>query len=186
MLYFIIFLFKSGKLSLQNHVKSFSVPGVGWVYLRQPSAGDRAGCCLRSSGASVCFPVRAAWLWWWFLLLCGCEWPVHALRPLNLGLGCGQVCSCGEVSRNGSRPGRGLSAGSCAHCQGRSTAVFRPWRSGFCPGGIRGGGDASAMGSGGGRWRVTSPPSVKLSLWVCECWLSLLYSHNCVKSQFCS
>lgn len=59
MLYFNIFLFKSGKLSLQNHVKSFSVPGVGWVYLRQLCAGERAGCCLRSSGASVCFPVRA-------------------------------------------------------------------------------------------------------------------------------
>ena len=59
MLYFNIFLFKSGKLSLQNHVKSFSVPGVGWVYLRQLGAGERAGCCLRSSGASVCFPVRA-------------------------------------------------------------------------------------------------------------------------------
>lgn len=53
MLYFKFFLFESGKLSLQNHVKSFSVPGVGWVYVRQACAGERAGRCLRSSGASV-------------------------------------------------------------------------------------------------------------------------------------
>lgn len=58
MLHLKFFLFESRKLSLQNHVKSFSVPGVGWVYVRQACAGERAGRCLRSSGASVCFLVR--------------------------------------------------------------------------------------------------------------------------------
>lgn len=45
------------------------------------------------------------------------------------------------------------------------------------------------VGGGGGGWPLYfcvrgEIPLVKLSLWVCECWLSLPYSHNCRRANF--
>lgn len=156
MLYFNISFLKSGKLSLQNHVKtSASLVWAGCTSGRRVQGSLPGIVCI--APGPLYFPMRAPYgSDGVFFFLCGCEWPVLALRPLNLIFGRGQVCSCGEVSRNGNRPGHSLSTGSCAHGQGPPTAVPRPRRSEFCPGGIRGGGDASVTGSGWGRWRVTS------------------------------
>lgn len=140
--------------SLQNHVKaSASLVWAGCMSGRRVR-GERAGRCLRSSGPLFVF------LWEDLVALMVLSFPLWV-----------RVAGAPPPCEPGTQPWADLlvwwdlqrpawawarpSAGSCVHGQGPPTAVPRPWRSGFCPGGIRGSGDASVMGSGG-RWQVTS------------------------------
>lgn len=159
MLYFNIFSFRSGKLSLQNDFKSFSILDVGCAYVRQACLGERAVRRLRRSG--FCFFTRESTTdgpdggFFSYMSVSGrC---MHT-RLLHLGChpGIRRWAGVLSVARSSGRSQALGTAPLCWVLHSRSGHLLLPRECGFCPGGSSGGGDISGMESGRGRWRVSA------------------------------
>ena len=194
MLYFNTLSFRSGKLSLQDDFKSFSLLDVGYVRVRRACLGERA---LHRSG--FCFFTRESTT----------DGPDGGFFSyVSVSARCTHTCLLHLGCHPGIRRWAGLL--SAARSSGRSQALgtaplfwvlysrsghlLLPWECGFCLGGGSGGGDISGMESGRGGWRVSA---LLLCTWwntlswafspgLFEHWPSLLYSDSCTKSWSCS
>ena len=167
---------------------------MGWVYVRQACAGEPAGHCLHSSGASVYFPVRAPYGSdvGFFFSVGVSGWCMHSALwtwYLAVGRSARVVRSPGMTAGLGTAPLLGPALTVRALPQ--LFPGFRDLRSAPGASGVVGTPQWWGVGGEGGGWPLYfcvrgEIPLVKLSLWVCECWLSLPYSHYCITSQFCS